>query len=118
MHKDFERLSITGVGNACGTGSFKDLFLTTTCFVNPRMLKSEKIDKYGNKSNLKFWIQSYKSGDVLAQASDLDSAVNPIQHRLFVSNNFCLLLSPNTTNQLYNGKVLDPNWIDGNFFRI
>jgi hypothetical protein len=89
-------------------GSFKDVFLTTMCFVHPGMLKSKKIDKYGIKSNLKFWIQPWKSGNVLAKASGI-SPIPGMTTRLFVSNNLCLLLPPYTTNQLYNGKMLDPN---------
>ena len=98
-------------------GNFKEVFLTTTCFVHPGMLKSEKIDKYGIKSNLKFWIQPWKSGNVLAKASGI-SPIPGMTTRLFVSNNLCLLLPPYPTNQLYNGKMLDPNWMNSNRFRI
>jgi hypothetical protein len=49
-----------------------------------------------------------ESGNVLAKASGI-SPIPGMTTRLFVSNNLCLLLPPYTTNQLYNGKMLDPN---------
>jgi hypothetical protein len=100
-------------------GSFKDVLITTTCDIHPRMFEfysSKKTDKLYNKGIEDFWVQYWKSGTATI------TGCYPQAHSIWpshfpIADNLCLLSSAYTTKQPSNGKMLDPHWIDSNLFR-
>ena len=94
-------------------GSFKDVLITTTCDVHPRMFEfyaGKSIHEYKYKGIADFWVRPWcLDAGFLEIYGEPTNTIFPRLPRLTISLNLCLLPSAYTTNQSFNGKILDPH---------
>jgi hypothetical protein len=99
-------------------GSFNDVLITTTCDVHPQMFEFYSRTRIGSaeKRRITEFCANVFDGKVYIYGKAPVTNSN-IPQRLYISLDLCLLLSAYTANRSFNGKMLDPRWIDSNQFR-